>query len=201
VLEGALLVNGCGARFVDETADITGLIHPVLAQPDGSAWLIYDERVEALGASTIELKQLNALGAARTAKTLPALADAIGSDRGTLTDVFDEVCAAAAANGRDAFGREWRPDLSPRGPYRALKVTGALYHTQGGLMTDPDMRVLDRAAQPIPGLYAAGGSARGVSGPSYWGYLPAMGLGSAVAGGRIAGQKAALLAKEPSRSA
>ena len=43
-------------------------------------------------------------------------------------------------------------------------------------------------------LFASGGAARGVSGPSYWGYLPAMGLCAAVTLGRAAGQAAARVA-------
>ena len=46
---------------------------------------------------------------------------------------------------------------------------------------------------PLPNLFAAGGAARGVSGPSSWGYLPAMGLCAAVTLGMIAGRSAAAL--------
>jgi len=72
-----------------------------------------------------------------------------------------------------------------------LKVVGAIYHTQGGLQIDGETRVLRTDGSPLPNLFAGGGAARSVSGPSYWGYLPAMGLCTAVTLGRIAGETAA----------
>ena len=76
-------------------------------------------------------------------------------------------------------------------PFYAVKVTGALFHTQGGLDIDAQCRVLDAQGQPLPNLLAAGGAARGVSGDAVWGYLSGNGLLSAVAGGYIAAHTAA----------
>ena len=44
-------------------------------------------------------------------------------------------------------------------PWHAVKVTGALFHTQGGLRVDPDARVLRPGRTPLPNLYAGGGAA------------------------------------------
>ena len=74
---------------------------------------------------------------------------------------------------------------------RAIKVTGALFHTQGGLDIDAQCRVLRDDGTPFPNLLAAGGAARGVSGNAVWGYLSGNGLLSAVAGGYIAARTAA----------
>ena len=81
--------------------------------------------------------------------------------------------------------------MPPGSSYRALKVTGALYHTQGGIQIDATTRATRADGTTLPNLYAGGGSARCVSGPSSWGYLPAMGLCSAVTFGRLAGRSAA----------
>ena len=70
-------------------------------------------------------------------------------------------------------------------------MTGALFHTQGGLAVDARMRVLSPTGQPLPNLLAAGGAARGVSGTAVWGYLSGNGLLSAVAGGHLAAHTAA----------
>jgi len=70
-------------------------------------------------------------------------------------------------------------------------VTGALFHTQGGLDVDARCRVLARAGTPLPNLFAGGGAARGVSDDAVWGYLSGNGLLSAIAGGWIAGAQAA----------
>jgi fumarate reductase flavoprotein subunit len=75
----------------------------------------------------------------------------------------------------------------------ALRVGGALYHTQGGLQVDGKARVLRADGTRLPNLFAGGGAARGVSGPSCWGYLPAMGLCSAMTLGALAGKEAVLL--------
>ncbi|MEY4213872.1 MAG: hypothetical protein RL458_2098, partial [Pseudomonadota bacterium] len=76
----------------------------------------------------------------------------------------------------------------------AVKVTGALFHTQGGLAVDAHCRVLDARGRPFPNLLAAGGAARGVSGNAVWGYLSGNGLLSAIAGGHIAAASAARIA-------
>ena len=72
--------------------------------------------------------------------------------------------------GRDRFAHVLAP------PYRASWVTGTLAHTQGGAVTDAAARVLDPADKVIAGLYAAGGSAAGLSGAGGDGYLPGNGL-------------------------
>jgi fumarate reductase flavoprotein subunit len=72
-----------------------------------------------------------------------------------------------------------------------VKVTGALFHTQGGLAVDANARVLDGVGRPLPNLWAGGGAARGLSGAHAWGYLSGNGLLSAIALGRLAGRGAA----------
>ena len=90
---------------------------------------------------------------------------------------------AAAGEGRDRpeadpLGRERFPRaLQP--PYRASWVTGALSHTQGGLLTDADGRVLGPDDRPLPGLYANGGCAAGLVARGGEGYLPGNGLAQA----------------------
>ena len=72
-------------------------------------------------------------------------------------------------------------------------MTGALFHTQGGLAIDAQARVLDTKGRPFPNLFAAGGAAVGVSGSQASGYLSGNGLLTATVFGRIAGQSAAKL--------
>ena len=71
-----------------------------------------------------------------------------------------------------------------------MKVTGALFHTQGGLEVDDGARVLRQDGAPFPNLYAGGGAARGVSGSAVWGYLSGNGLLTAITLGRLAAQSA-----------
>jgi len=106
------------------------------------------------------------------------------------------VEALRASGGTDRFGRVFAgtPALAP--DYCGVKVTGALYHTQGGLRVDPGARVLREDGSALPNLLAGGGAARGLSGPSRWGYLSGNGLLTATVLGRAAGTSAACLAAQ-----
>jgi fumarate reductase flavoprotein subunit len=194
VIEGGILVNAHGRRFVDETADIAGMVHPVLAQPGGMAWVIFDAAIEARCAYIPETQLLMDLKAAKCADTLPDLATAMAVEAASLEASLEDARNAHVRRGRDSLGRSW-PDLPPpSGPYRALRVRGAIYPPQGGLRVDQDARVQRPDGSRLPNVFAGGGSARGVSGPSFWGYLPAMGLCSAATLGMISGASAARIA-------
>lgn len=193
LVEGGLLVNAQGQRFVNEIDDISGMVHAVLAQPDGLAWVIVDAGIEARCDYMLETQQLRALGALREGATLAALATAIGVDAAVLAAVVAEAHEARRGGHADALGRRWPDSTPPAGPFRALKVCGAIFHTQGGLQIDGSARLLRADGSALPNTFAGGGSARGVSGPSCWGYLPAMGLSAALTFGRLAGRAAATL--------
>jgi len=78
-------------------------------------------------------------------------------------------------------------------PYYTVRVTCAIFHTQGGLAVNDEARVLKKDGTPLPNLFAGGGAAQGVSGPAVWGYLSGNGLLTAFTLGRIAGSCAAQL--------
>ncbi len=68
-----------------------------------------------------------------------------------------------------------------------MRVTGAVFMTQGGLVVDANAQVKCEDGSLLPNLYAGGDSARGLAGPSYRGYLSGVGLLNAVVLGRPAG--------------
>ena len=74
-----------------------------------------------------------------------------------------------------------------------MRVTGALFHTQGGLRVDDTARVVRTDGTLLPNLFAGGGAAQSISGPAVTGYLPAVGLAMAITLGRVAGRHAAKL--------
>ena len=74
-----------------------------------------------------------------------------------------------------------------------VKVTGSLFHTQGGLVVDQEARVLRQDGSAFANLFAGGGAACGVSGPADWGYLSGNRLLTAITQGRIAGRTAGTL--------
>ena len=175
MMEGGIQVNSRGARFSNEHLGYSEQCLPVLEQPEGIAWCIYDERLHRLGLSFPDYREAEAAGAIRPAPDLPGLARTLA-----------EVASYAEGKARDPFGRDFtaKPGLEP--PYYGVKVTGALFHTQGGLVVDEQARVV-----PLSHVFAGGGAARGISGAHVWGYLSGNGLLSAVALGNIAGAEAA----------
>src|SRR5829696_6159868 len=87
---------------------------------------------------------------------------------------------------------------SSRAPLHAVRVTGALFHTQGGLVVDRSARVLRGDGRPLPNLFAAGGAACGVSGATAAGYLSGNGLLTAITLGRLSGAAAGTPRRRPS---
>ncbi len=191
LVEGGILINTQGERFVDETADIAGMVHAVLAQPGDHVWVLFDEHIESRCGYIPETKALIALNAMRKAGDVDAMAEQTGVPGVALARTLEEIRLAREAGSIDRFGRRWDQDRPPVPDFRALRVVGALYHTQGGLQIDRQARVMRADGSALPNLFAGGGSARSVSGPSSWGYLPAMGLCTAVTLGHIAGTSAA----------
>ena len=172
--EGGVQVNARGERFHDETGGYSEASVQVLAQPGGVAWNVFDDRLLALGRGFPDFAGAEAAGAVRHAADAQALAQLIGCDEATLKRTLAGTRLTA--------------------PYHAIKVTGALFHTQGGLDIDAQARVMHASTgQPFANLLAAGGAARGVSGNAIWGYLSGNGLLSAVAGGWIAAGTATAL--------
>lgn len=192
IVDGGIIVNAQGKRFCDESEDIAGMVHPVMAQ-GGPCWVVLDERIEAAQAYTPEMKTLAGLNAARRGADAASLAQSIGVPAEALAAALAEAAQAKAQGRPDAMGRCWNDAAPPQGTLSAFKVVGAIYHTQGGLQIDGAARVLRKDGTPLPNLFAGGGAARSVSGPAHWGYLPAMGLCTAVTLGRLAGLSAAKL--------
>jgi fumarate reductase flavoprotein subunit len=164
----------------------------VLAQPGKLAWNVFDAPLLALARSFPDFCEAEAAGALKTSADAAALAAVVGCDLDTLIATLASIDAGSV----NADGRVFKRAL--QAPYCAVKVTGALFHTQGGLAIDAQCRVLRDDGSPFPNLLAAGGAAGGVSGNAVWGYLSGNGLLSAVAGGFIAAQTAEQLLQDTS---
>lgn len=193
LLQGGVQVNALGERFSDELDDVSGQGARVIAQPGGVSWLVYDERVHQACADLQQYRVLLDLNARRSGDTIEALAGAMGVPAEALARTLEAVAQATARGVVDAFGRRFdTPRLAA--PFHALRVGGALFHTQGGLAVDGEARVVRADGSPLPNLFAGGGAAVGISGRGPSGYLPGAGLAAAVALGEMAGRAAALRA-------
>jgi len=195
MMEGGVQLNARGQRFHDETGGYSEASVAVLAQPGGTAWNLFDESLMPLAQTFPDFRDAQAAGACRRADSVAELARLVGCETGSLQATLDAVAASAHHQQPDAFGRTFARAL--QAPFTAIRVTGALFHTQGGLDIDAQCRVLDAQGRPLPKLCAAGGAARGVSGNAVWGYLSGNGLLSAIAGGAIAAQTLTAQLKAP----
>lgn len=193
LMHGGFCVNFEGERFSDELADISGQAEKVIAQTDNTAWAIFGEAQRSIVVGLPEFDDLTRLGAVRSADTIEGLAHRIGVESEALARTFAQVAALAESGDADRFGRRFQPSQALSAPFHAVKVRGALFHTQGGLVVDESARVKRDDGRLLPNLFAGGGAARSISGPGVWGYLPAAGLCMATTLGRLAGQNAARL--------
>ncbi|EEB82570.1 FAD-dependent oxidoreductase [Roseobacter sp. GAI101] len=184
ITEGGVQVNAQGHRFWNESQGYSEAARAVLAQPGGVAWVVFDHRIAGIARQFEDFKQAEKQGAVMTAETLEDLAVKAGLPSHELSQTIADLPLGEV----DEFGRKWTtPHLSE--PFCAVKVTGALFHTQGGLEVDPLTAKVRRIPQgTFDNLYAAGGAACGVSGSGDSGYLSGNGLLAAVALGYIAGR-------------
>lgn len=184
IMEGGFQVNTCGERFSNETDGYSEQAERVLAQPGGIAWDVFDARIAAIARQFEDFRAAEAVGSILAAPSLATLAEAMRIPAAALE------AEVASARGIDRFGRDWSSAVPLAAPFHAVRVTGALFHTQGGLAVTPEARVLRQDGTVLPNLFAAGGAAAGLSGPVAAGYLSGNGLLTAVALGRIAGRVA-----------
>lgn len=187
IMAGGFQVNLEGERFWDESQGYSEAARAVLGQPGGQVWTIFDARIAAIARQFEDFKLAEAQGAIIWADTQEALAEATALPVQQVRRAFQDVSDSVSGGAPDRFGRCFAPPrLTP--PYAAVRVTGALFHTQGGLAVDPgSARVKTRAGGIFPNLHAVGGAACGVSGSGDSGYLSGNGLLSAITLGYLAG--------------
>lgn len=191
IMEGGYQVNRLGERFSNESKGYSEQAVKVVAQPEHAAWSIMDQRLYDLMIKFDDFQQAVSAGAVMKGDTLADLAATANLPADALEATNAAVDAAKASTAKDAFGRDFAAKPALSGPFYAVKVTGALFHTQGGLKVDGNGRVLRPDGTALPNLFAGGGAARGISGPGADGYIAGNGLLTATTFGRLAGTAAA----------
>jgi fumarate reductase flavoprotein subunit len=191
IMQGGIQINGEGKRFCDETRGYSEQAAQVLHQPGKIAWNIFDERIATVARQFEDFQNAERAGAIVRADSIAALARTLHVPEAALQDEWNEAVSLKARSGRDHYGRQFAAEQRCEPPFCAVKVTGALFHTQGGLAIDARGRVIRNDGTVFPNLFAAGGAAAGVSGSTAAGYLSGNGLLTATVLGRIAGQAAA----------
>ena len=188
MMEGGIQVNCDGQRFANEHSGYSEQAREVLAQPEQIAWNIYDKRIHHLGQNFPDYRDADAAGAVISADSITALAEKIRVPAATLAATLAETEELAHSNSVDAFGRQFTEARALQAPFYAIRVTGALFHTQGGLDVTPGGQVKRNDGRPFPNLFAGGGAARGISGSGGDGYMSGNGLLAAIVLGAICGR-------------
>ncbi|WBU56308.1 FAD-dependent oxidoreductase [Paracoccus sediminicola] len=191
MLRGGIQINAEGRRFSNEHGGYSEQARVVLRQPGQTVWNVYDSRIHGALSEFQDYRDAEAAGAVRIFQTADEMAVALDLPINALKETLSEVSSLSDENATDRFGRAFGRKTKLHPPYYAIRVTGALFHTQGGLEIDPQGRVLRKDGSAFPNLYAAGGAARGVSGSGDSGYSAGNGLLSAVVMGAIAARTAA----------
>lgn len=196
IMEGGFQVNALGERFSNEALGYSEQAVKVVAQPGHVAWDIYDERLHRLMLEFDDYRDAIAARAVVSAPGVVELAALTDLPGAALAATVTAVAQLARSGLDDPYGRNFSGKPPLAAPYYAVKVTGALFHTQGGLAVDANGRVLRENGSVLPNLFAGGGAARGISGPSCWGYMAGNGLLTATTFGRLAGAAASDLTKK-----
>ena len=184
-----IFVNERGQRFINEDCYHGRVSRAMFDQPGERAYLLVDN---AIFERPIELARIDiaAVGA-----TWEEIERELGLPEETLTATV-RTFNRYAAEGHDPVFRkspEWLRVLNEP-PFAALELNFRTsyfsFFTLGGLNTLPTGEVLDRAGEPVPGLYAAG---RATCGLPRWGhgYSSGMSLADSSFFGRMAGRQAA----------
>jgi fumarate reductase flavoprotein subunit len=188
---GGYQVNLDGKRFVNEYHGYSEHALDVLAQKEGVAIAIFDEKIYQTILGYEDFQQCIRMGAVRKFESMQELAASFRLPVEETVATHKTFLEAAQGKVKDPLGRsEFGKPLET--PLYGVKVTGALFHTQGGLRVNKQAQVIRKDGLAIPNLYAGGGTATGFSGKAGPdGYLSANGLLSALVLGKIAGEEAA----------
>ena len=196
ITEGGIQVNKHGKRFSNENAGYSEQAMNVVRQPDHVAWQIWDMRCEKIAIQMHSHGEAQKAGAIKVCNTVEDIARMVGCDAANLAQTINETADIVRGKSPDPFGRDFGAKPVLEAPYNVCKIMGALFHTQGGLEVNKEGRVLRTNGTPFPNLFAGGGAARGLSGPSDWGYLSGSGLLMATNLGRLSGEAAAALVRK-----
>ncbi|RNL60608.1 FAD-dependent oxidoreductase [Nocardioides marmoriginsengisoli] len=209
-IPGSLIVTPEGRRFVNESSPYVNFVKDQLRAGHRTVWLVMDARARSRYPFAGILpgqpfpRSWYESGLVLRSSSLDVLAGRIGVEADVLAatvDRFNEHAREGVdpdfARGESAYDRYYgdptlpNPTLAPleRGPYYAVRIEAGDLGTKGGLLTDPDARVLDVGGRPIEGLYATGNTSASVMGPEYAGAGAT--IGPAMVFGWIAARHAA----------
>jgi fumarate reductase flavoprotein subunit len=158
MLKGELWVDRSGRRFINEDTDSADARERALREIHNVCYILFNEaQLQAGGEKLVSriTKQMQAGNSIFKADSIEALAAASGIDAAGLTKTL-AAYNQNAKQGKDP--QHNRTDIVPieTGPYYAIKTTGVLFTTMGGVRTNVNLQAVDGDGRVIPGLYAVG---------------------------------------------
>ena len=183
---GAIFINEQGRRFCNEYGGYSELTPHILAQTNHICYMTFTD-IQA--EKCANFAAWDEAGIVFKGATIDELAAAIGVDAEAMNKTVNAY-KDGIEKGEDVFNRTKLP-ANFDGPYYALKITGEIRHTQGGIATDVAAHPLREDGTVIQGLYAAGGCTEGFSSGDGAAYMSGNGLLQALIFGKIAGINAA----------
>ncbi|HMP55844.1 MAG TPA: FAD-dependent oxidoreductase, partial [Novosphingobium sp.] len=184
---GSIIVNREGRRFANDAAnydEIGRAMANAAGAPGATFYPVFDEtyRRKYIAGPLVPMPRIadglldaDTRDLVASASSLAELAARTGIDGAALEDTVRRFNAFARSGRDEDFHRGEEPyerhysdpraepnsTMAPitRPPFHAIPVRAGDIGTKGGLATNPDGQVLDRAGSVIPGLYAAGNTA------------------------------------------
>lgn len=198
-----LRVNILGRRYENEDVPGQCVANALVRQPGRKVWQVFDakwpEEIGRMGLGlgrfyeTSEMVRVRFAEQAVRADTLPELAAKMGVPVEQFVATVERY-NQLAREGRDAdFGkRADRLTTIEKPPYYAGVLVQEFLVVLGGLNTDPQLRMLDKAGAPIAGIYLAGNTVGNRYAVDYPTMCPGLSHGMAWTMGRLAGLNAAV---------
>lgn len=176
---GGLIVAPDGRRFVDEHKNGYSSLGAIIrAMPDRRATMIWSTQLHDRVMNIEMMRESEQAGAFARYDSLEELTGRLGLDPAGLATTLADFESVD-----DVLGTRSRLEF----PLYAAPITSGILTTQGGLDIDTDGRVKHVDGGFIENLYAAGGTAVGISGPDSRGYSSGNGLMHACGLGWIIG--------------
>ena len=190
-MDGGLLLNKEGVRFVDEMGRRDVISNAILDQTDQIGYLVWGQEIENIGHMTevhaVEFQNWIDNDLLYVADTLEEAANHFGLDAQAMIKTIEAYNESI----RDGLDEDFNKTSSLQpvavGPFYIQKVVPSSHHTMGGVQINTRTEVISAEGQVIPGLYAAGEVVGDIHGTNR---LGGNAITDCVVFGRIAGQNA-----------
>jgi len=214
-----LKVNQRGERFSNESVPYDFIIHAASLEPGDLYTMVWDNdwREDLAGFHTLGCSRIlpsptggklnitggipgvekliaafKEQGVVVESDTIEGLAEKLQIPADNLKATVERYNVLAEQGVDSDFGKEKDHLFAlDNPPYQAITMGGLLLCTLDGLRINTDMQVLDRAGDPIEGLYAAGNVSGGFFANNYPERIPGVAVGRTMTFARHAGKVAA----------